>query len=95
MSEDLLPCPFCGAEPQLKDVTTAGDRLPPVYAAVCPGCQITTRLHRWNHRTPPPATKVIREVLRVYFEPPEEPGPWIEALIAKENVARFLTEWGE
>jgi hypothetical protein len=83
MSEDLLPCPFCGAEPQLKDVTTAGDRLPPVYAAVCPECQITVMLPRWNRRTPPTATKELLDHLRARKG---LPGGTFHA---------FLAEWGE
>jgi len=52
---DLLPCPFCGGEPNLTHNDYVHDDLRPMPVVECKSCSAWVRAEDWNTRAQPPS----------------------------------------
>lgn len=68
MSEELLPCPFCGSSEKLQvwmSITARGKKfLPERDSVTCNNCTSSSiRIEVWNTRAPAPISQELRAVL--------------------------------
>lgn len=68
MSDELLPCPFCGGEPNPTHDDYVHDDLRPMPVVECKSCSAWVRAEDWNRRavTAPPATDALVEALEEF-----------------------------